>query len=88
VAASTIISEIASGADTRVGQAVRACLRADCQTATLPIDIDVYNRIVFVHSVVPDPASVTEVTAVIERAPDVAEVIDQLDVQAQAVDEA
>jgi osmotically-inducible protein OsmY len=81
--ATNIVSGGAWQADSTLDQAVRACLRADCQTATLPIDVEVYHRIVFVRGVLPDAASVAESTAVMERAPDVADVIDQLDVDAQ-----
>jgi osmotically-inducible protein OsmY len=67
--------------DAAVHEAVLEQLQSDEQTASLPIGIDVFDRIVFVHGVVPDPASVAGVAAVIERAADVAEVIDVLDVE-------
>ena len=44
---------------------------------------DVFDRIVFVQGAVPTIQSVADLTTAIERVPDVAEVIDELDVDAE-----
>lgn len=64
-------------------EAVIQELRRDSRTAELPVDVDVFDRIVFVQGAVPTIQSVADLTTAIERVPDVAEVIDELDVDAE-----
>ena len=64
--------------DAVISQAVLQQLQRDDHTANLPIAVDVFDRIVFVHGKVPNVGSVADLTALIGGVDDVAEVIDQL----------
>lgn len=81
--ATTTGSALAAGTatDARLREAVLEELRGNGRTASPPIYIDVLNRIVFVHGAIPSQRRFGEIEAVVEEVSDVAEVIDELEVE-------
>jgi osmotically-inducible protein OsmY len=72
--------------DTTISQAVVELLQRDGQTGALPIGVNVFDRIVFVHGNVPSVGSIADLTAMIGRVDDVAEVIDELVIDERDID--
>jgi osmotically-inducible protein OsmY len=76
----------AASTDATISQAVVELLQRDGHTAALPIGVNVFDRIVFVHGNVPSVGSIADLTAVIGRVDNVAEVIDELVIDGRDID--